>query len=301
MKKLTTLFLLFAFTASLAQAQEPVADTTDLWKTGGIFSLSFSNTSLSDNWQAGGVNTRALLGLVNIYAHTQQGKHTWNNNLDMAYGIINQGPIATSVTRKNEDRLDFTSKYGYNFNKQLALAGLFNLRTQFAPGFQFDEQGNAVGERISAAFAPAYINFGIGFDWKPEDNLSVYYSPINSKITFVGDENLRERYMPAEFADTGLRYELGSYMNIRYQKELWKNFTYQTKADFFLNYLQEDKAVDVNWENLLSLQATKWLGITFFTQLIYDKDIVADGEEVGLQFKHALGIGLTTSFGDKLD
>ncbi|MEL6842329.1 MAG: DUF3078 domain-containing protein, partial [Bacteroidota bacterium] len=291
--------LTFALLIALsANAQDAAADTA--WKKGGIVSVTFNNTALSDNWQGGGIDTRAISSLVNLYAHYNLGKQSWNNNLDLAFGVINQGELSDSRTRKGDDRIDFTSKYGYNFTDKVALAALLNFRTQFAPGFEFDADGAPIGEAISRTFNPAYLNFGAGIDFKPNENLSVYYSPINSKITIVTDEALRTRYMPEEFADQAYRYELGSYLNIRYQKAIWDNLTYQTKADFFLNYLQNPLAVDVNWENLLSLQATEWLGVTFFTHMIYDKDIQVDGAEVGIQFKHVLGIGLTTSFGDKL-
>ncbi|MEL7339376.1 MAG: DUF3078 domain-containing protein [Bacteroidota bacterium] len=253
MKKLFfTLAFTFGFFA-IAMAQDAPADTA--WKKGGIGSLTFNNTALSDNWQAGGIDTRAISSLVNLYAHYNLGKQSWNNNLDLAFGVINQGPIDDSRTRKGDDRIDFTSKYGYNFNQKVALAALFNFRTQFAPGFQFDPEGAPIGDAISRFFNPAYINFGAGIDYKPNKNLSIYYSPINSKITIVTDEALRTRYMPEEFADQAYRYELGSYLNLRYQKTFAEKLTYQTKADFFLNYLQNPLAVDVNWENLLSLQA----------------------------------------------
>ncbi|MEM6343840.1 MAG: DUF3078 domain-containing protein [Bacteroidota bacterium] len=299
MKKISLLLSLCFVMVITAWAQEAPADTS--WKRGGIVTVTFNNTALSDNWQGGGIDTRAISSLVNLYAHYNKGKQSWNNNLDLAFGVINQGEISDSRTRKGDDRIDFTSKYGYNFNEKVALAALLNFRTQFAPGFEFDADGVPVGEAISDIFNPAYLNFGAGIDFKPNENLSVYYSPINSKLTIVTDPSLRTRYMPEEFADQSVRYELGSYLNIRYQKAIWENLTYQTKADFFLNYLQDPLAVDVNWENLLSLQATEWLGVTFFTHLIYDKDIVADGAEVGIQFKHVLGVGLTTSFGDKLN
>lgn len=298
MKKISLLLSFCLMLTAAGFAQETVADTS--WKQGGIVSVTFNNTALSDNWQGGGIDTRAISSLVNLYAHYGEGKHNWNNNLDLAFGVINQGSLSDSRTRKGDDRIDFTSKYGYNLTDKVALAALLNFRTQFAQGFEFDADGIPVGEAISRAFNPAYLNFGAGIDFKPNDNLSVYFSPVNSKITIVTDESLRSRYMPIEFVDQAYRYELGAYLNIRYQKAIWENLSYQTKADFFMNYLQEPLAIDVNWENLLSLQATKWLGITFFTQLIYDKDITVDGAEVGMQFKHVLGVGLTTSFGDKL-
>ena len=54
------------------------------------------------------------------------------------------------------------------------------------------------------------------------------------------------------------------------------------------------KAVDVNWENQLTAKVAKYVTVSLYTQLIYDKEIDKRG-----QFKETLALGLTYSlFGE---
>ncbi len=64
-------------------------DTTNkTWKTGGIFSLNVNQGSLS-NWSAGGDKfSFSLNSFLNVYAYYKKGKHSWDNNLDLKYGVL---------------------------------------------------------------------------------------------------------------------------------------------------------------------------------------------------------------------
>ncbi len=301
MKKFSLVFLLILVSIAVLPAQE--ADTT-YWKKNGVSTLNFTNTGFSDYWQAGGVASISIGGLLNLSANYEKENATWSNTLDMGYGVIRQGGNDASW-RKNDDRFELNSKYGHKISEHLFFTGLANFRTQFAPGVTFDNTGAPV-DTISKLLTPAYLNFSLGLDYKPSDVLSVYYSPVNSKVTIVSDTAFSTRYMPAEFAGRHFRYEIGSYLNVKFKKELVKNVTLQSKADFFMNYLQNFGNVDVNWENLLSLQVNKYIVTSVFTHLIYDDDIRFDlvdenGEPTGMkgprtQFKHVLSIGLTYKF-----
>ena len=57
---------------------------------------------------------------------------------------FNLGYVKTTSlgSRKNDDRIDFLSKYGYALNSKLNVAGLFNFRSQLFKGYTYDN--NAV-------------------------------------------------------------------------------------------------------------------------------------------------------------
>jgi len=48
------------------------------------------------------------------------------------------------------------------------------------------------------------------------------------------------------------------------------------------------KAIDVNWENRLSAAVSKYVTVSLYTQLIYDKEIDRRG-----RFKETLSLGIT--------
>lgn len=302
------------FAALGLYAQE--ADTS-YWATSGVGTLNFTNTGFGKYWQAGGTSAFSVSGLFNFVGNYEKEKNTWQNSLDVAYGLVRQGKLDEAnkdryrALQKAEDRLDFQSKYGYKLNPTLNLGAFFGLRTQLAKGLKIDP---ALGKEfkdsvVSKAFAPAYINFNVGIDYQPSKQLSIYYSPVNSKMTLVGDEALAPFFIPQEnLPDVStFRYELGSFLNIKFRQEnIVKNVTLQTKADFFSNYLKNPQNIDVNWETLLALKVNDWLTTSFFTHLIYDKDIVFNlVDDNGLptgetgdapQFKHVLSVGLTYNF-----
>lgn len=297
-----------------ATASDSTAADTSYWESSGVGTLNFTNTGYSTYWQAGGTNSLAITGLLSFNFDFDRAKHSWQTSIDLAYGTIRQGQVEADSLRswqKADDRLDLQTKYGFKLNKKLRFGILAGLRTQIASGFAIDQTSKRElrDSVTSRAFAPAYLNFNLGIDFQPTKSLSIYYSPINSKMTFVGDEALAAFYIPVD--DNGdvntFRYELGSYLNVKYRKdELFKNVSFQVKADFFSNYLLNPQFIDVNAETLFSLKVNDWLTTSFFTNLIYDHDVQfnlvdEEGTPTGeqgdaVQFKHVLSVGITYKF-----
>ncbi|MEO0470892.1 MAG: DUF3078 domain-containing protein [Bacteroidota bacterium] len=302
MKKLLTSFFAMLLMIGSLSAQDAPADTA--WKTGGVASLGFTNTSLSTYWQAGGINARSFIARVNLFANYKEAKTSWQNDLALEYGAISQGANDNPFI-KNADRIELNSKYGYGLTEKLFLSSLLNFRTQFADGFTFDANSPTTipADTVSDFFAPAYLNFSVGLDYQPNDKLTIYYSPVNSKMTFVGVEEFQPIYNPE---GDGFRYELGSLLRVGFKDEIAKNIIFQSTANFFSNYLENPGNIDVNWETITTAKVNDWLAVTFTTNLIYDDDIkfalVDDnGAATGAtgprtQFQNVLAIGLTYQF-----
>ena len=66
------------------------ADTIMGWKTGGVFTATVAQTSLT-NWVAGGQNSLSVNGLFSGFANYKKGKSIWDNSLDLGYGLMKQG------------------------------------------------------------------------------------------------------------------------------------------------------------------------------------------------------------------
>lgn len=65
-------------------------DSVHAWKLGGVVSINGQQVSLT-NWAAGGNNSISIGGLVNVFANYRKGKISWDNSLDLGYGVIKQG------------------------------------------------------------------------------------------------------------------------------------------------------------------------------------------------------------------
>lgn len=270
------------------------ADTT--WKKGGTLGLNFSQVYLS-NWAAGGQNSLSSNGLVSLFANRAKGKSSWDNTLDLAYGMLWQGD---AVGVKTDDKIDFASKWGYQANQDWFYTALFNFRTQFAPGYVDPFADELV--RISDFLAPAISLAALGMDYKPSDNFTAFISPSTFKVTIVNDTTLSTNYG----VDAGemFRAEIGGYAKVQYKTELAENVSLMTKIDLFSNYLNNPQNIDVNWETLISMKINEYMSATISTQLIYDDDIaIARSQEyfesTGIaagpitQFKEVLAVGFS--------
>src|SRR5579872_1268663 len=137
-------------------------DTTKMtWKTGGLVSLTFNQAALS-NWSAGGDKSAiSLNALVNLYAFYVDGRRSWDNFLNAQYGFANTTSLGN---RKTTDVFNLTSKYGYDLGNKWYLTGLFDFRSQFAPGYNYPGAGTKV--LTSDLLAPAYLLLSLGMDYK---------------------------------------------------------------------------------------------------------------------------------------
>ena len=287
---LTTLFIFNIIGFSQDTVKPDTTQPKGPWKKGGITTLTFSQSTFT-NWAAGGDNTLALNGRLNLFANYKQNSWSWDNSLDMAYGQTKQGELSW---RKNDDIIDLNTKVGFKASKVWYVSGILQFKTQFTNGYNYKDT-----TLTSQFLSPAYLNFGIGMDYKPNDELSVYISPLNSKITYVADTIFSKTYSIEEGKQ--LKYDFGLYVKTKYQRDLTDNINLLTKLDLFADYadLGADK-IDVNWEVIISMNVWKALAININTNVLYDNDIKQlndNGEEVALwQFKEVIGVGLSYKF-----
>ena len=160
--------------ANKSITKDPKDTTTKTWKLGGLFNLNVNQGTLS-NWSAGGDKfSFSLNSYLNVFAFYKKNKSSWDNSLDLAYGIVNTTSLGK---RKSSDRIDFTSKYGYALSEHLNVATLLNVRSQFAKGFAYAKTANDDDTALltSKTFMPAYVLLSLGLDYKPADNFSLIY------------------------------------------------------------------------------------------------------------------------------
>jgi hypothetical protein len=292
------LFLVQAIRAQDTTATAAPADTS-YWDTGGEFSLTFNQVALA-NWAAGGENSLALSGFLVLYANYNKERISWENKLDLGYGFLQQGDGEDREFRKNDDRLNFSSVFGYELSGPWYWTTTFDLKTQFDRVIQFPEDSV-----ISRFFAPAYFLINTGLEYKPNKHFNITYSPLNAKLTVVRDDNLAA--IGAYGVDPGdnFRAELGSYVRAFYGNEIFTNVNLETKLELFTGYLDSQGEIDVNWETKFNFKINKFLSANVFTHLIYDEDIRFDvtndagevvGDEARVQFKEVFGLGLSLKF-----
>jgi hypothetical protein len=316
MKKIYLMAGFFLLWKSSAQAQEidkakveadlkaakTVAeyDTTKKWKLGSTFTTNFSDMGLS-NWQGGGQPATTLNTLFTGFANYKSGSHAWDNYFEAGYGLTRlkgqQFPV-----RKTDDRFIITSRYGYQMKKSIFASALLDFRSQFAPGYVYQNPVTKEVEEylISDLMSPAWLVSSIGVEYKPNNAFYLFASPVTSRITIVNNQDLADIGAFGVTQGKRMRSEFGAYLNSKVTLSLMKNISYQTTMTLFMNY-KTPALIDVFWDNNILLTVNKYVAVNFSTNLIYDDDIrflrKVDGNSEptlgpGIQFKRVLSVGL---------
>ena len=260
------------------------------WKTGGLFTMNLAQGSLT-NWQGGGDKSSfSAVGFLNLNASWIEGRHVWNNTLDLGYGYINTTSLGS---RKSDDRMDLLSKYGYDIGKKWYLSSLFNFRSQFAPGYTYAQDENGIDTKTltSKFLAPAYVLLSLGFDYKPVPYFSVFISPLTERWIIVNDDALSA--IGAYGVDPGKisRNELGAFLSAEFNKDIMTNVTYKSRFDAFSNYKTKAGNIDIFWTNILAMKVNKYLSANVALDLLYDDDAIGR-----IQMRQLLGIGFSAKF-----
>ncbi|MEY3590259.1 MAG: hypothetical protein RLZZ466_779 [Bacteroidota bacterium] len=263
------------------------------WKSGGNYTLTIGQGTLS-NWAAGGdqfsltVNT-----ILQLYSYYRKGRNSWDNTLDIFFGYINTTSLGS---RKNDDRFDLISKYGYSLNKKINLATLFNVRSQFIRGYTYP---NNVKTFASSFLSPAYIIFSQGLDFRPNKQISVFFSPITARWVVVSNPVLSARGEYGVKAGTNSIGQFGAFGTVTIEKNFNKKVLYKSRLDLFSNYQRKPQNVDLFITNVLTTKIGKNLAFNWNVDLIYDDDVRLFGprkSSPGLQAKSIIGLGLQVKF-----
>lgn len=282
MRKIIVFVILVTSTVVIT-AQEK-ADSVKEWKFNGLSSINFSQVSLS-NWAAGGDNSYAFNGLVNLSLNYSKDKNDWSNVLDIGYGIQKQGD---QEYRKTDDHIDFLTKYGRKVSKSFFISAMLNFKTQMNDGMKYEADTSYV---ISKAFAPAYLQLALGIEYKPNETFYAVVSPVAGKLTMVLDDTLSAQGAFGVDPGDKTRMEFGGSAAFGVKAEILKNVTFNSTLGLFTNYMENPQNIDVDWKVMINMKVNEFLSANLSTQLIYDDDMLQD-----IQFKEIFGVGLTYKF-----
>lgn len=277
--------------AATKEIKPPKIDSGKIWETGGIFNLNFGQGSQS-NWAAGGDDfSLSIASYLGFYAFYKKDKYSWDNTIDLNYGLVNTTSLGT---RKNDDRIDFLSKVGYALNPKLNVAGLLNFHSQFSKGYNYNNDGTK--DLLSNFLAPGYVLLSLGLDSKPAEGLSIFVSPITSRWTIVNDDTLSAKGAYGVTPGKKVKNEIGAFASITYIKNLSKVIAYNGRLDLFSNYVHNPQNVDVMMNNMFTAKLSKVLTASLGLNLIYDDDVKLFGpnhNSPALQLKSLIAVGLS--------
>ena len=284
-------------------------DSGKVWKFSGMLSLTASQTALV-NWAPGGDQQIGANAFANFNANYAKGKHSWQNSVTAQYGTLRLIDEYDEF-RKNDDKLQFASKYGYKAANKLFYSAIFDYKSQFDKGWTYEKvpmvNENGVEEEVEVAtlnsecWSPLYLTYTVGLDYQLSDNFMFYLSPFCGKTTVVLNDFLSEQAAFGVDSCKHARSEFGWYFKLDAKYNIAKNISFGTNLVLFNSYKDGFMdEIDVDWNVIIAMQINKWLSFNITSELVYDEDvkIVKDEHEYFslTQFKNVTGLGLTFKF-----
>jgi hypothetical protein len=294
MKLLATAFfcLLSAGAARAQTAPAPPADSVRLsyWTTSMKAGLNVNESLLSDNWKGGGASTLGLSALFNGKAGYRRDRHTWANQADFLFAFQyakGQG------YRKTLDRLWLDTNYGYDLTKKWGLFTSLNLLTQFAPGYQYDDDQARL---VSSFLAPAYVTSSYGIEFHPSTRFKLRLSPFSPRLTVVRDL-ARFQGSPSDVIygvnpGHSTRWEiLAAQALAELDQPLGPNANLKARYVLFGNYETfTPQKIDHRLDLTLTAKVNKYINVSLSGIVIYDYD-----QDATVQYSQSLAIGILLS------
>ena len=140
-------------------------------------------------------------------------------------------------------------------------SGKASFLSQFSPTYDYSQTDTANGRYrryvVSRFAAPAVLTIGPGFTWKPKEYFSLFFSPIEGKMTFVtGQQKDTAHIAPGELVNsyysgvdptrfglksgTNFSGALGAELDVVFQKDIVKNINWKSHLNVFISYYNSD-------------------------------------------------------------
>ncbi|MDO9512510.1 MAG: DUF3078 domain-containing protein [Bacteroidales bacterium] len=301
-KNLTLMIATLLLSGSVMAITPP---DTSYWHRTTEAGLTFSQSSMT-NWAAGGSNSVAVSTYLNVLMNYKKENVNWDNSLELGYGMLKTEGLGL---RKNDDKINLSSKYGYRAAENWNYSALLSFKSQFANGYAYDVNDSVA---ISRFLAPAYILLGVGMDYKPNDMLSIFMSPLSARVTLVTDQDLANAGAygvdKAVYDANGdmitkgsnSRLEVGASFKMLYKKEIIKNVSFQSTLQLFTDYIKDPQNVDMDWEVIMLFKVNQFIQANLNTHILYDHDINITTKDGSIgprtQFKEVFGLGFVVKF-----
>ncbi len=283
------------------ETTQPKPDSTG-WKLSLDGSLAATQSSYSSNWQGGELGSFNWTFTSNSSAEKQLSpKFNLSNSLKLAFGLtysqkrLFDGTAKWQRPEKNTDLIDLESVVRVTLNGFVDPYFAGRLRTEFYDGSVI---------AIKRFFSPATITESGGVLRVFADGNS---SEAHTKVTLKSRLGFGLRQIiTSEIIDSAAETTKSNTTNDGGLEsvtdlilEIGKDMKYTGKLTLYkaLSFSESDtspndywKAVDVNWEHILTAKVTKFIQTSLYVQLLYDKQT-----DKGARIKQTLGMGVSVN------
>lgn len=289
--------LLLLILSVAAKAQVVSVDSTSNWRKSLKAGFNLSQAAFSGNWKGGGVNTFGFNTLFNYKANYKKDKTSWDNEIDLVYGMVNN---EGQGVRKTMDRFYMDTKWGHRLTDTWDAYVALNFLSQFANGYKYVKDVNGVeqGQLISESFSPIFITMSLGLEWKPESYFKMRFSPMAPRVTILREND--GRYAAVDpVAPYGVtvgkpeRFEWYAFnMVADLDKDIAKNVNLKARYMLFANYQTlEINKVDHRVDLSLTAKIGRFFNFNLGGIFLYDFD-----QDASPQYSQAISLGFLYTF-----
>ncbi len=266
------------------------------WEKSFDLGLNVTQAAYSDSWTGGEEGQMTWVSNANgLFTGKFTEVFTLKNTVKLSFGQTvsqNNDTKHWSKPEKTSDKIDIESVGLFDFKTWVDPFAAFRLESQFLDA-SVDTRKKYINPMLLTESAGIARQL---FKKEKNDILTRFGLAIRQSI----DRNVDDTSNPGatrtvSSTDGGLEWNTDVKLvladNLGYTGKLtaYKAF-YYSKKDEFKGTEAENywKAVDINWENSIAAQVTKYVQVTFYTQLLYDKQISKRG-----RLKETLALGVT--------
>ena len=295
-KFLLPVILLVSF--SVCSQEEETEEKEVGWTSEGQFQLLFNQSAFNDEWTGGGTSNIAANFSVDYDLSYVKNNFSWNNKVLANYGVTKLK--GDQFTRKTSDRFEINSIAGLQLPDSDFYYSFFtNFRTQISKGYTYSKP--AAGEQqtrteTTSFLSPAYLQFGPGMMYKPNEQLIINLAPATSRFIFVNpDFTTVPGYEDGSYygVDRGesSRFELGASLTAFIELDVVENVVVENNISLYSNYLSKPGNIDIDYLLNLNMSINEYLTANLIFQAIYDDNAIG-----AFQIREVFGAGFNYGF-----
>ncbi|MBQ9636850.1 MAG: DUF3078 domain-containing protein [Prevotella sp.] len=263
----------------------------NFWKFKFDGSLQFLQNYVSDNWHKGGESNYSAVGsTVFQLNYNDKDRVTFDNKLEMKLGFQTSRSDTVHKFKPNNDILRYTGKLGLQAHKKWYYTLQLLAYTQFARGLKAND------EKVYSDFmSPFDLNVGLGMEYKVEAlnkrlKGSLNFAPLSYNFRYVDRLALSTSYGLKEGKHT--LHDFGAQLTIDLEWKMAEQITWKSRLYGYTSY----KRALVEWENLFTLQVSKYISANLFLYPRFDDSGKRDDGMGYFQFQEYSSLGISYNF-----
>lgn len=274
-------------------------EQTSGWSRSLVIDFTTTQTGYSDSWTGGEAGSVNWVGNLNGSAERQlSSKFDLKSTLKLSFGQTLTQDAETkdwSKPKKSTDLIDFENVGKFTLGGYVDPYLAFRIETQFFDGRKTDRKLYLSPLKLTESFGITRKFYKAKDDFVTSRFGLAIRQIMKTKIDSVETTPMVWTYNNIDSTLTDGGFEsvtdvtISFHKNMRYNGKLtlYKAFFF-SKSDEVKGTVYEDdwKAIDINWENIVTAQITKIIAVNLYTQLLYDKEISKKG-----RFKETIAIG----------